>query len=204
MKKITILLAVLLLSGCSTWTKVSQPRIDSEKKSFSIAAPNDWLRASHLNTNLSVQDEKGKSKSVDVDRIILTRDGLSLQSIEVARLPGNDAFPSIGKAASNKIIASELANLFLANMKKGEGLTNLEVLKISPDKIAGNDGFRLHVRFKNSRGLTFERLIFGFANNENFYHLSYQAPRIHYFNNYVTAFMDVLNSFELSSVNNKA
>ena len=204
MKNLSIFLIVLLLSGCSTWSKVETPRITAENKSFSIAAPNDWLRASFLNTKKSITTTKGDNKSVDVDRIVLTRDGLTLQTIDVCRLPSTDAFPHIGKKATETKLVSELADLFVADLKGGEGLSNLDVLEISPDSIAGHKGFRLRVQYKNDRGLTFERLVFAFVKGEGFYYLSYQAPRIHYFKQYQRDFESVVNSFELSGSKKKS
>lgn len=198
MNKLLLIGFCIFLTACSTWSKVSESRISSENKSFSIAAPGDWLRADFLNTNLKVSRTNGGTTSIDIDRIVLTRNGLALERIEVARLPATEAFPHIEQGATESHLASELANFMIADMKKSGDLNNLEVEGIAPDNIAGHNGFRVHARYANAKGLYIERLYYGFVKGKDFYYLAYEAPKLHYFYEYVEDFIGVVNSLQLT------
>lgn len=173
-------LAALLLAGCVTWTRVEQLAMTGPGGDYSAEVPAGWMHADFLR-----------------DRIFLTRDGPAVQFIQILVVPHQKAFPMIEKSSAADMLPSELAELALAELKTESGLASLEVAENSPQQIAGRDGFRLHLRFRNGEGLRFERIVCGFAGREGFYTLTFQAPTLHFFARDHPEFEKVLRSFRI-------
>ncbi len=186
MKRISLLLGFLMLAailgGCAgPWTRVEKPLAASPGNTFTVELPVGWVRASVMG-----------------DRIIVTRDGPGVQAIEIAFVRHEDSFKSIDKESSPAMLPAELAELVIAEARNEELTKNLEVVENAPASIAGNSGFRLHVRFRNAGGLRVERMVYGFADASGFYRATYQAPSLHYFSRDLAAFETVVHSLRLS------
>lgn len=181
MKKMLMLVALFALSACAMWERIEKPQTIGPDGSYSVELPVGWVRAMYAN-----------------DRILVTRDGLGLQHIAVIRQPIDKAFPRIKKSAAENLLPSELAELQIAEMKtEAEQFSSINVIENAPATIFGRPGFRLHVSFKNERGLVFDRHICGFSDKKGYYLLIYQAPRLHYFDKHKIEFERVVNSFRL-------
>ena len=182
MKRLLALLAITaLLSACAPTYQLtgSGPTVPPEQ-GYSVELPQNWVRLA--------SDEK---------RVIVTRDGFGLQRIMITRSDAKDAFPKIKKAASEKLLASELAELQIAELKSSIS-QNLTVVENLPARIGGKVGFRLRIRFLNNDGLAFDQVWCGVLDKGHYYLLSFHAPELYYFGKYLPDFDRTLTSFKLS------
>lgn len=181
-KLLSLLLVCVSMSGCAIWSKVEKPGFTAQDNSYSVELPTGWARF-HL----------GRS----ANDIFITYDGPNIERIEIARRENKNAFPKIKKTASENMLALELAELTVAELKSNEALANLAVIENSPVTLSGLPGFRLELRNKTPKGVEIEMLVYGVAGNNGFYTLSYQAPRLHYFPKYSSVFEKMVTSFKL-------
>jgi hypothetical protein len=183
MRRLLGLLAVTaLLGGCATYELTGSGRTAMPDQGYSVELPQNWVRLSS-----------------DSRRVVVTRDGFGLQRIMITRTEAKEAFPKIKKAASDKLLASELAELQIAELKaSGSHLANLTVLENLPAKVGGRIGFRLRIRFLNDDGLAFDQVWCGVFDKGHYYLVSYHAPELYYFDKYLPDFDRTLASFKLS------
>jgi len=184
LKNIIIPIILLLLStGCvpSLWQLVETPELTGPTNAFTIQAPVGWVHASAIRSH-----------------IIITRDGPSLQRIMINRYPHKAAFARIGVVISENTLVTELNEYYVAAYKEGSYGLEVNVLENMPAEIDGNDGFRLHLEYAGDRGLMFDTIVYGFLDERWFYHIIYQAPRLHYFEKYLPEFEKVVKSFALA------
>ena len=183
MKPLLALLAsAALLGGCATYELTGAGRTAMTDLGYSVELPQNWVRLSS-----------------DSKRVVVTRDGFGLQRIMITRADAKDAFPKIKKQADDKLLASELAELQIAELKAGGGqLANLTVVENLPAKVGGMTGFRLRIRFLNDDGLAFDQVWCGVLDKDRYYLISFHAPELYYFDKYLPDFDRTLASFKLS------
>jgi hypothetical protein len=129
----------------------------------------------------------------------VTRDGFGLQRIMITRTEAKDAFPKIKKQADDKLLASELVELQIAELKAGGSqLANLSVLENVPARIGGRVGFRLRIRFLNDDGLAFDQVWCGVLDKGHYYLISFHAPELYDFDKYLPDFDRAVASFKLT------
>lgn len=177
-----LMICVALLSGCAVWSKVENSAFTAQDRSYSVELPVGWVRF-HL----------GRSEN----DVFITYDGPGIERIEITKRENKDAFPKIKKAAGKNMLAFELAELMIAELKAAEALANLEVVENSPAMVSGLPGVKLELRAKNNKGVEFEMLVYGVVGANGFYTLTYQAPRLHYFQKYSGVFEKTVASFRL-------
>jgi hypothetical protein len=184
MNRVAVLMLVLLFAGCAqTPTRVDVARSEAPDKSYTVDLPVGWI----------------KQVSYDNRKLLASRDGFLLEAIEVSRQPPREAFPKTKKAASDSMLPAELAELEIAEIKTEDQYTAaLNVIENEPAEIAGHEGFRIRVSFKNARGLEIQRVAAGFAEKAAYYQLAFQAPMLYYFGTYYPEFEKTLASFQLT------
>lgn len=178
-----ILPLLMLLTACQgAWVRVDQDNHLVQVERFEVTLPSGWVRA-----------------MVGEKQVIVTRDGVPLQQIDIAFRSHADAFKKLEKESKESQLPSELAELYLADMRAQDqhGLPSLQVLENSPDRIGGVGGFRLHLLFTAPNGLVYEQQVLGFVNAKGFYTLSYRAPQIHYYADSRQGFDQVRQSFRV-------
>lgn len=180
--KRALCLVFVLLTGCSAWDVAKKDDLTyGPGDSYTVELPPGWVRF------------RAERKS-----LILTRDGYTLQQIVILKKDGKEAFPKSKKEANESLLPSELAEIQLAEIKSANELTsNLEVLENAPALLDGKVGYRLHVRFKNSRGLPYEQLIYGFCDKDIYYAMGFAAPSLFYFDHHKAEFEQMVGSFKL-------
>jgi len=178
---------VALAGGCATqsvtWSSIEENARTAQIGRYSVELPGGWMQL----------------KSGQSDRHVVSRDGTNLQMIEIVKTKPEAAFPNLKRGVPSGALPSERAELQIANMRAGQGLADLSVVKNEPIAIAGTTGYSLLTRFKNSRGLRYERIVVGFAEADGYYTLSYQAPTLHYFGRDRAAYDALLRSLRVSS-----
>lgn len=183
MKRITVLVLTLALTlaGCAVWQRVDTPRAEAPDKSYSVDLPVGWVRLM-LNT----------------DGLEVTRDGLALNRIQVRRVDLAKAFPTLKKAANADMLPSELAELQIAEFKSADQETVISVHENAPAMVGGQPGYRLHLQYRNPRGLGMDRIVQGCATAKGYFTLSYEAPGLHYWQRDLPAFEKAAASFRLA------
>jgi len=181
MKRLLALLSMTaLLAGCATYALTDAGPTAGPDKSYSIQLPQNWVRLTS-----------------DNKRVIVTRDGFGLQRIMITRAEAKDAFAKIKKPAGDNLLASELAELQIAELKSAR-TPNLTVVENLPARIGGKTGFRLRIRFLNDDGLAFDQVWCGVLDRGHYYLISFHAPELYYFDKYLPYFDRTLASFKLS------
>ena len=179
---LALLMISALLGGCATFEVIEKSQATGPDQSYTIDLPLNWIRQTSV-----------------TERIVVTRDGFRLQSIAVSRTLSKDAFPKLKKSADEKLLVSELAELQVAETKSGsEQMSNLTVVENVPASVGGKNGFKLHVQFKNPRGLNFDLIYYGVLYKGYYYLVSYLPPRLYYFEKYRPDFERTAASFRLT------
>lgn len=181
MRLILITISLFLLAGCqSLWTRIDAKTATYSDKNYSVNLPIDWVRAKSDET------------------IYITKDGISVQQLTITFSEHADAFSETKQKSEADMFPSELADRYVAELRATDenGLPSLEIINNQPTKIDGRAGFELHLKFLSEGGLRYERLVAGFANEDGFFVVSYQAPTLHFFNRDREAFDTLVGSFK--------
>jgi hypothetical protein len=166
MRILSLLLMTLLLAGCvPQWVRVDTKDTAYQGKGYRIQLPAGWVR---------IESD---------DTLVVTRDGPGLQKLMVRVRPNDKAFKQLEKGADPKQLPSELAELYLAEMRKEDEdeIPSLEIVANEPARIAGHDAFRVHVRYRTGDGLRYDLIAYGFVTETHFYSIIYTAPTLHFF-----------------------
>jgi hypothetical protein len=131
---------------------------------------------------------------------VVTRDGPGLQKLMVRVRSNDKAFKALEKAADPSQLPSELADLYLAEMRKEDEdeIPSLEIVANEPARIAGHDAFRVHVRYRTGEGLRYDLIAYGFVTATHFYTIIYTAPTLHFFEQERRQLDAAVRSFKLS------
>ena len=189
MNKCYVIVLTAFLSACAASPqRVDTPRTDGPDKAYAVDLPVGWIK-----------QVTGKRQ------LLASRDGILLEYILISRTAPKEAFPKTKKAASDMLLPAELAELEIAEIKSEDQFAAaLTVMENEPAEIAGQEGFRVRVRYKNTRGLEIQRVVYGFADKAGYYQMTFQAPMLYYFDTYYPDFQKVVASFQLVSGSKKA
>lgn len=170
------------LAGCASWEAIESGNAKLKEDGYEITLPSGWVRVMY-----------------ETQEVILTREGVMLQQIAVKSVPHNKAFPRLKKAAGEKLLPSELAELQIAETKRSSQVeSNLEVMENEPAQIGGRTGFRVRLRFVTPRGLPFEQLLYGVCDGTNYYLMGLQAPGFYYFDAHREEFERMVATFRFA------
>lgn len=170
------------LAGCASWEAIESGNANLKEDGYEITLPSGWVRVMY-----------------ETQEVILTREGVMLQQIAVKSVPHKKAFPRLKKAAGEKLLPSELAELQIAETKRSSQVeSNLEVMENEPAQIGGRTGFRVRLRFVTPRGLPFEQLLYGVCDGKNYYLMGLQAPGFYYFDAHREEFERMVATFRFA------
>ena len=153
---------------------------DSVKKAngFKAQLPADWYRFNR------------------VKYFMMTHDGILLNQIAVERKKFSEKLEFTKRPYSENMTPDELASIELDNLKSSPALSKLEVLSNTPQKLSGQDAFKLEYRYVTSEGLIVKGVELGFVKDKRVYRIIYEAPEQHYFAASKPAFDRFLQTFE--------
>jgi len=163
----TLLLGLLLasLAACTTMTRVdSSNRVETRTSDYSVELPLGWVKFTDSSSGT-----------------FITRDGPALNAIVISRQPHDVKLPRTKRTTRADMLPHELAELALAEWKSNDATANLEVVSNTPASLGGQPAVRLHIRYKNERGLPIERVMIGMVDAKGRLTLQYEAPGIVYF-----------------------
>jgi hypothetical protein len=182
MRRAFIAILGVLLSACGGQpARVDTARTDGPDRSYTVDLPLGWVK-----------------QRLGDNTLFASRDGPLLESIYIARRTGKEAFPRTKKGAADNMLAAELAELEIAEVKSQDPFTAaLNVLENEPALVSGRDAFRIKLVYKNTRGLEIGRVIYGFTDASSYYRIQYIAPKLYYFDRYYPDFEKSVASLQV-------
>jgi len=163
----TLIVGLLIasLAACATWERVDQTsRAETKRDDYTLELPLGWVR-----------------RTTDANDYFVTRDGPALNYIVVNRQPHDKKLPLTKRETRADMLPHEIAELAIAEWRSAESTANLEVISNAPVLLGGKPAVRVHVRFKNERGLPIDRVMVALVDAKGRLSIQYEAPAIVYF-----------------------
>ncbi|SEM65366.1 hypothetical protein SAMN04489760_13037 [Syntrophus gentianae] len=179
MKKCWLVLILLVLTACAPWARVGGDYRE-ESQNYSVTLPEGWM------------------KSNTVNDLLVTHDGVLLQTIRIERFKTDQELKHTRKKYSRNMLPQEMADVAIDNIKSDPMITNFKLLESSPATLSGIPGFKIVYEFKTKEGqLRFKCIYYGIMSGEWNYGIWYRAAARHYFDKDVQTFETVSQSFRL-------
>jgi len=173
------LIASAALTGCvSTWTATPGPQ-RADKIGVTAELPAGWSR---------FNPDAG---------LVMTRDGMLLQSVVVARDKYETKIANTERKISANTEAIEAAQILIDAMKADQSKHHLELLDNQPATVAGHPGFRLEVTYKTGDGLTLHETIYVALTEDSYVIVRYTAPNRYYHERDAGAFEQIVASLQI-------
>jgi hypothetical protein len=131
---------------------------------------------------------------------LITRDGVSLQYIQIERVKIEDSLKHTKKKFSKGMLPQEVAEVVLDNIASDKDNLNLEVIENIPATISGIPGFKAVYTHKTMDGLKLKSIYYGFIMQDWFYGIYYTAALRYYFDKDIETFEKVLETFKLIKI----
>jgi hypothetical protein len=177
-RRLAIGLLLASLAACTPWTRVDPgSRHESKRNDYSLELPLGWVR-----------------RTTDANDYFITRDGPALNYIVVNRQPHDRKLPRTQRKTRADMLPHELAELALAEWKNTAATANLELLTSTPMMLGGRPAARVHIRYRNERGLPIERVLVSLVDTRGRLSILYEAPAIVYFQRGLADFESLLAS----------
>jgi hypothetical protein len=181
----TAALVLLALAACATarppprWLPADGPYL-AASPGFEVSLPPGWMR-----------------QAGTADRLVLTRDGPSLQRIQIA---SSEVGGPLGLGKGTHVLAAGttpegLADLFTDDLRST--VPDVRVLERGPAKLSGRDAIQVIVSYLDERGLRRRAAFRGVVDGGRAWHLLYLAPERHYFALDLPAFEELARSFRV-------
>lgn len=171
-RRLAVGLLLASLAACTPWTRVDpSSRLESKQDDYSLELPAGWVK-----------------RNGDGNDFFVTRDGPALNYIAVSRQPHDRKLPHTKRATRADMLPHELAELAIAEWRSTEATANLEVLSNMPVTVGGKPAVRVHIRYRNDRGLPIERVMVALVDARGRFTMQYEAPAIVYFQRGLPAF----------------
>ena len=181
MKKaiITSLSLMLLFGGCATWVAVGGKHSQSSQN-FEVELPDGWRKF-----------------NMAQDKVLITRDGLALQQIQIMRRSVDTEFPFTKKKLTKEMLPQEISEVLMDNIRSNPNIANQQFISDTPAQVGGQPGLKLVYTFQTKGGLTKKGIIYCILLDNWCYEILYEAPERHYFTKDLPAFNQVKESFRL-------
>ncbi len=164
-RSLAIGLLLASLAACAPWARVDPAaRLESRRDDYTLELPLGWVK-----------------RTADTNDFFVTRDGPALNYIVVNRQPHDRRLPRTRRETRADMLPHEIAELAIAEWKSTEATANLEVVSNAPVMLGGKPAARVHIRYKNERGLPIERVMVGLVDAKGRLSIQYEAPAIVYF-----------------------
>lgn len=158
-------LLLVSLAACAPWTRIDQTaRNETRQNDYSIDLPLGWVK-----------------RSADTHELFVTRDGPALNYIVVSRQPHDRKLPRTKRETRADMLPHEVAEVALAEWRSSEATANLQILANTPAMLGGRPAARVHIRYKNERGLPIDRVMILLVDANGRLSILYEAPAIVYF-----------------------
>lgn len=173
--RVALVLACALLPTLAGAWEAVQPGTPARmrKAGWGMQFPEGWL-----------QDTSGAA-------VLATRDGVLLNSIDLALVPHKKTFPNAKKPSTPTSAPEDIAESLVANLQADKTITDVELVASDPAELAGRPAFRVHVRYRlleTQSGARLEQITVGTPLPEGLLVATYRAPAIHYFAKWLPTF----------------
>lgn len=199
MKKFFILIAIALItSGCTRpayWTLTDDMNSAVKSTSFQFTVPEGWVRSTEADTWERIEIDN-ELQTIMLESMSITRDGTRLHGMSVTRRYPDTAFPTLKKKSNPNMLPPEVADLYVAELRKRSGLERLKVISNKPAKINNKQGFELVMEYKNDDGLRIRIVSNGFVDKTGFYTINYRAPYLYYYQRDYDEYKKLVKSFK--------
>lgn len=184
LKLVCMTLVLLLLASCGgPFVRLDKPDYTDAERGYSVKLPVGWVR-------ITVPQYS--------DSMMISRDGYTLQSIRIEALKYDKAFETSKKLVKADAVISDVAELEIAEIKaKSSNAASIKILENSLKTISAQQAYKVHLSYLNEKGLRFEQITYGLVGTQYYYRLTYQAPKLHYFERDKPAFEQAVASFVL-------
>lgn len=185
-KYAVIISLIALQTACGgPFTRLAKSDYANTNQGYSVNLPVGWVQATGPQSG---------------DQLLISKDGYSLQSIQIQALKHDKAFEKTKKVSNTSMPLSDLAEQEIAELNAtNPNAASIKILENSLINIDNKKAFKLHYQYLNDRGLRFEQITYGLINAQFYYKLSYVAPTLHYFLRDKATFEQTVNSFKLKS-----
>lgn len=173
-----ILIFLALGAGCAPWTQVGG-LYKNESHNFSVELPQGWMKWNQG------------------EHLLVTRDGILLQHIQIMRLKLEEPLKHTKKKFSKGMLPQEAAEIILDDIASNPNHLNVEVIENVPVTMSGMPGFKATYTYKNKDDLKLKGRFCGFIVGDWFYGVNYNAPQRYYFDKDLHTFEKVVESFRL-------
>jgi hypothetical protein len=173
------LLFLIILTGCATWVQVGG-NYEANSHNFKTELPDKWWRY-----------------NLDSKRVLITKDGLSLQWIAVSRSPVDEKLAFTQRNISKQMLPQEVAEVVIDNFRSNPQIYNLLIIENTPALLGGYPGFKLVYQYQTDAGLTKKGVYYCSLVGDWRYKINYEAPARYYYAKEFSALQKVKASFKL-------
>lgn len=171
---VAVLATAVLLAGCGAWSKTTGPFAQAD---HAVQVPAGWYRLK------------------DVDRLLLTREGPSLQSVQIFRMPAVGTLPHSQRPIDAGMLPIETAAAISDDLSFDASIGHFEVVESGPAVVGGRPAFRFVAVYRDVKDLQYKMVYYGVLRGWWFYGLRYDAPLRNYFDRDVAVFERMVDSF---------
>jgi hypothetical protein len=175
-----LLVVAVLAFACATWVQVGGP-VRENSVGVSAELPHGWMR---------LRAHPG---------ILITRDGLGLEYIEIGRSGIEEELPNTNRRIEAGMLPMEVAELSIDSARLSQETTNFELAENAPAQIDGRDGYRIGYSHRTGSGLRVRTLRYGCIVGDFHYWIEYRAAAQHYFEAHLEDFERVSRSVRFRS-----
>lgn len=179
MKRIILIIILLLvLSGCATWSKMGGEYTD-RARGFKADLPNGWMSFNFA------------------EYFVITKNGMILEQIAVEKNKIDKKLEYTKKKFTADMTAQDIAEVEIDNLRSNDDITDLEIEVNQAANISGINGFGFLATFKIAGKLKRKMIHYGFMYEDHIYRIIYNACEQHYFDTYLKDFMKFMKTFRL-------
>ena len=186
-KKIAFLIILSLLYGIAGYAQENGGK-EIKRGPFSVMLPQNW--------RLPWLEQPKRTRNVA--NVIITKDGVSLNKIELKSRPITTPFDHTRKKLEQGMQPFEMAELVLDDMQLNTAMKNFTVQENKPVTVCGRPGFRAVFSYTDNGTLQYKAVCYGFQQEKYFYTIQYEAPVIHYFDMYLPVFERIAGSVTIN------
>lgn len=177
---------IALVSACVTppkWEEAAGNEYTDGEAGYAITLPSGWAWI----------------KYNDKAPLLSSHDGPDLQAIRVYFRKPDKAFPAIEQKSSPDMMPRELAELFVADLRKERGVGTIDMMENTPAELGGVPGFRVELAWRSESGVRYHAIAYGCATERGLYVMTYNAPVLHYYEKSAGLFEQSVQTFRFLS-----
>jgi hypothetical protein len=181
-KRLFLAIAVLinLIAGCAVWENVGGA-YQRRDFAFQVELPMGWHR--HIPSK---------------DSLVLTRDGLLLQRIDIARLFCDQVTTNTKRKVGKGMLPLEVAEVIIDDFRSSQEISNFQIIESLPNIVGGYPGFKITYSYQSKDNLRRTETYYGALVDQWYYFLMYKAPTRHYYNRDLLTFEKLKASFKIT------